>query len=290
MRAARVLILHNEPVLPADHPNAESEHQILSTVEFVSQRLLQAGFQVSWLGVSHDPEVLLTGLSKERPDVVFNLFEGTGGDQGNSEACLAGLLEWLAIPFTGCPFEALSLARSKHLTKLLLRGAGLLTPNFFVVSELPVPTCPLKWPVIVKPASQDASVGIDQGSVVTNQQRLEERVAELLGRYGPPVLVEHFVRGREMDVALFEARDRRLLTISELVFVDKDPTYWPIVTYDGKWKPGSRDWEATAARYPFRSFACSGLLSSRPALIVSVPFFPLDMETSEKETEKENNT
>ena len=105
MRAARVLILYNEPVLPADHPNAESEHQILSTVEFVSQMLLQAGFQVSRLGVSHDPGVLLTGLSKERPDVVFNLFEGTGGDQGNSEACLAGLLECLDIPFTGCPWR-----------------------------------------------------------------------------------------------------------------------------------------------------------------------------------------
>jgi D-alanine-D-alanine ligase len=180
---------------------------------------------------------------------VFNLFEGTG-DDGSTEAYVAGFLEWLDIPFTGCPSQTLSLARSKHLTKSVLRGAGLPTPDFFVVSELPVPVCPLPWPVIVKPASQDASLGLDQGSVVTDQERLEERVADLFGRYGPPVLVEDFIRGRELSVAVIEGRDLRVLAISEWLFVDKDPTYWPIVTYDGKWTTGSRDWKASEIRYP----------------------------------------
>ncbi len=181
--------------------------------------------------------------------MVFNLFEGLA-DFGSTEAHVAGLLEWLGIPFTGSPYQTLCLARSKHLTKHLLQRAGLPTPDFFVVEDLPVPPCPLDWPVIVKPALQDASVGLDQGSVVTTQDDLNERVAYLLDTYGPPVLVEQFIRGREFNVAVIEAPDLRVLPISEILFIDNEPGYWPIVTYDAKWKPGSRDYEATPPRYP----------------------------------------
>jgi D-alanine-D-alanine ligase len=249
MRAPRVLILYNQPVLSRDHPDAESEHEVLDTVNVVSATLLAAGFAVSRLSADHDPGALLDGLRMEQPDVVFNLFEGTG-DDGNTEAYVAGLLEWLDLPFTGSPFQTLALARNKHLTKALLRGARLPTPEFFVVEDLPVPHSTLDWPVIVKPAAQDASIGLDQGSVVTNQHRLEERAAILLKKYGPPVLVEQFIRGRELNVALIEAPDLRSLPISEVLFMDNDPGYWPIVTYDAKWRPGSRDYEATPPRYP----------------------------------------
>ncbi len=249
MRPRQVVILYNEPVLPADHPDAVSEHEILETVEAVDKTLAEAGFEVARLGVAHDPRALVNGLETLRPDVVFNLFEGLA-DQGGTEAHVAGLLEWLGLPFTGSPAHTLCLARSKHLTKHLLQGAGLPTPAFFVAEELPVPPCPLAWPVIVKPAQQDASVGLDQGSVVTDQGRLEERVARLLKAYGPPVLVEQFIRGRELNVGLVEDPDLRVLPVSEVLFVDEDPSYWPIVTYDAKWSPGSRDYEATPPRYP----------------------------------------
>jgi D-alanine-D-alanine ligase len=246
---ARVLILYNEPVLSLSHPDADSEHEILFTVEAVERALTEAGHEVGRLGVARDPAVLLDGLRQARPDVVFNLFEGLA-DFGNTEAHVAGLLEWLGVPFTGSPYQTLALARSKHVTKHLLQGAGLPTPAFFVVEELPVPDCPIDWPVIVKPATQDASVGLDQGSVVTDQHRLAERVAHLLDAYGPPVLVEQFIRGREFNLGLIEAPDLRVLPPSEILFTDTDPGYWPIVTYDAKWKPGTRDYEATPPRYP----------------------------------------
>jgi D-alanine-D-alanine ligase len=245
----RVLILYNEPVLDADHPDADSEHEILYTVDSVRQHLLEAGIEVEQLSVCRDPGVLVAGLKRHQPDVVFNLFEGLA-DQSDTEAQVAGLLEWLNIPFTGCPSRALCLARNKHLTKHLLRGAGLPTPGFFVVEDLPVPPCPLDWPVIVKPATQDASVGLDQGSVVTGQGQLQQRVAYLLRHYGPPVLVEEFIRGREFNVGLIEAPELRTLPISEILFTDQAPDYWPIVTYDAKWKPGTRDYEATPPLYP----------------------------------------
>jgi D-alanine-D-alanine ligase len=247
--APRVLILYNEPVLPEGHPDTASEQEVLETVEAVQEHLTAAGYRVSLLGVGRDPAALLNGLREHRPDVVFNLFEGLA-DVGHTEAHVAGLLDWLGLPFTGCPHPALSLARDKHVAKYLLRGAGLPTPEFVVVEELPVPDCPLGWPVIVKPANQDASVGLDQGSVITDQPRLRERVEHLLGAYGPPVLVEQFIAGRELNVGLIEAPDLRVLPISEIMFKDGGPGYWPIVTYDAKWKPGSRDYEATPARYP----------------------------------------
>jgi D-alanine-D-alanine ligase len=250
--SARVLILYNEPVLAADHPDAESEHEILYTVAEVEKTLTGSSYEVSRLGVGRDPHVLISGIRRSRPDVIFNLFEGLA-DRNETEAHVAGILDWLGIPYTGSPYQTLCLARTKHVTKYLLQGAGLPTPEFQVVQELPVPSCAIEWPVIVKPATQDASVGLDQGSVVTDQDRLNERVAYLLDTYGPPVLVEQFIGGREFNVGVIEvggASDLRVLPVSEILFVDKEPGYWPIVTYDAKWKPGTRDYEATPPRYP----------------------------------------
>lgn len=85
---------------------------------------------------------------------------------------------------------------------------------------------------------------------MTTQERLNERVAYLLDTYGPPVLVEQFIRGREFNLAVIENPDLIVLPVSEILFTDKDPDFWPIVTYDAKWKPGSRDYESTPAKYP----------------------------------------
>jgi D-alanine-D-alanine ligase len=245
----RVVILFNEPVLPEDHPDAESEYEILFTVDEVEKILAGGGYDVRRLGVQRDPAVLVDGLQELKPDCVFNLFEGLA-DLYETEAYVAGMLEWLGIPFTGSPCQTLTLARRKHMTKYLLQGAGLPTADFFVVEELPVPSCRLGWPVIVKPAEQDASVGLDQGSVVTNQKSLEDRVAYLLETYGAPVLVEQFIPGREFNLGVIENSELLVLPVAEIEFIDQGPDYWPIVTYDAKWKPGSRDYEATPAKYP----------------------------------------
>lgn len=249
MPLPRVLVLYNAPVLPADHPDFDAEDGVLETVEFVCEALKQADFEASPFALGRDPGDLIQTVRNHRPDVVFNLFEGTS-DQSETEAYVAGLLDWLGVPFTGSPFQALSLARDKHLAKHLFQGAGLPTPAFLVVDALPLNACPLPWPVIVKPAQRDASEGLDQGSVVTDQEQLNRRIAHLLKNYGPPVLVEEFIPGRELNVALIEAPDLRPLPISEIMFLEQDPSYWPIVTYDAKWTPESRDYEATPPRCP----------------------------------------
>lgn len=249
MSRADVLILYNAPTLPADHPDAAAEHDILQTVREVAAALEGAGFRLSTLSLGRDPELLIETLRTRKPDVVFNLFEGNP-DDGDTEAYVAGLLQWLQIPFTGSPPQAMPLARDKVRTKLLLRGAGLPSADFLTVTSLPVPACPLSWPVIVKPALQDASVGLDHASVVNDPEHLSERVSFLLRRYGPPVLVEEYIAGREINVALWETHGELRFSAGEIMFRDRGPGFWPIVTYASKWHTGSQDDMLTRPRYP----------------------------------------
>ncbi len=252
MSLPRVLVMYNEPTLPNDHPDADSEHDILYTADTICRILQLAGLPIARLGITHDPAAVIAGIKSAAPDVVFNLYEGTAG-WGNAEAFVSGILELLRVPFTGCPTQPLLLCRSKPLTKRLLAGAGLPTAPFMVIDDGHVPPCPIDWPVIVKPGTEDASIGIDQGSVVTSQRELEDRVGYLRGKYGPLVLVEKFVRGREFNVALIE-RDGALTTLpfSEILFVPPAdrPDLWPIVSFDAKWRPGTLDFTATPAKNP----------------------------------------
>ena len=256
--SAHVLVLYNQPLLPVDHPDAESEREVLDSAGPACDVLSRAGYRVSRLAVGRDPAVLSEGLRRLRPDVVLNFFEGLA-DNPHTECSVTGLLEWLGVPFTGSPAQAICLTRSKPLSKLALRGAGLPTPDFFAVERLPdsrlrsAAAClesglgrsGLRWPLIVKAANQDASVGIDQGSVVTAVTPLRKRVALLLERYGPPVLVEQYVEGRELTVGVVEVPELRALPLAEFVFTPREQPAWPIVTYDAKWRVGSADFRHT---------------------------------------------
>lgn len=246
-----VLVLYNRPVLPANHPEAGSEHDILDTVADTGKILAAAGFGVTCLGIDHDPRPLLDELRDRPPLAVFNLFEGLATQPG-TEVSVAALLEWLNVPFTGCPSPALVLGRDKIRTKHVLAAAGLPTPAYTVVEAEPVPAWAGGWPAIVKPALQDASVGIDQGSVVTTPEQLAARARYLLDRYGPPVLVEQFVTGREFLVHATETGGGGGLTVlpaSEIAF-KPDRGRWPVYTFTAKWDEGSAEYRAAPVLAP----------------------------------------
>src|SRR5439155_23762152 len=251
-----ILVLFNQPVLPPDHPDAKSEHDIIDTAANTAKVLAAAGFAVRRLGINHDPRPLLDELHDHRPDAVFNLFEGLATQPG-TEVAVAGLLEWQNVPFTGSPSVALAFGRDKVRTKHLLAAAGLPTPDYAVIDQLPTPKWGRGWPAIVKPACQDASVGIDQASVVTTQRQLDQRVRYVLKTYGPPVLVERFVFGREFHVSLLEdgpvGAARRPLTalpLAEVGFEHADPDVWPIYSFAAKWHTESDEYKATPLRSP----------------------------------------
>ena len=247
----RVLILYNEPTLPVDHPDAESEHDIIFTADTVVRILEENYVECTKFGLKTDPARLIDELNRVKPDAVINLYEGVAS-WGPSEAYMASILELMEVPYSGSSVQPLMLCRSKTLTKQLLAGAGLSTARFQAIVGS-IPTCTLPWPVIVKPGSEDASVGIDQNSVVTSQQQLEERIAYLQERYGPSVLIEQFIKGREFHVALLEqAGELQILPFSEIFFTPpaEKPTLWPIVSFDAKWRPESEDYIATPVKNP----------------------------------------
>jgi D-alanine-D-alanine ligase len=271
MTPPSVLVLYNEPVLPADHPDAESEYDIIDTVTDTAKILQAAGFCTAKLGVNYDPQPLLDVLKSERPDAVFNLFEGVATQTG-TEVSAAALLEWLNVPFTGCPSPCLSLGRDKVRTKYILSAAGIPTPEFAVIDALPCPAWRKGWPAIVKPAYQDASVGIDQSSVVTTQKQLEDRVEYVLATYGPPVLIERYIPGREFHVNVVEERANpggppRVLPLCEIAFSGDRPGRWPVYTYAAKWHEASDEYKHAAVRTPVEippdDFARLSLIAQR---------------------------
>lgn len=248
MARPSILVMYNHPTLSEDHPDALAEHSVIDHARHVQDVLAGAGFRASLFSLREDPQLLVAELRRGRPDAVFNLYEGSYLN-GETEAFVAGIMEWLRVPFTGSSFQSLSLALSKHLTKQLLVGAGLPTPDFMVVREMPAPRCAIPWPVIVKPARFDASVGLDQGSVVTNQRQLQDRVARVLEEYGSPALVEEFIDGREFNVALMEDPELRPLPPAEIVFEDGYDG-WPILTYAAKWHTETDECRLSPPRCP----------------------------------------
>lgn len=246
MSQERVLVVYNQPVLPESHPDYISEVEVIDNVEAVIAVLDEGGYAVDRLGVTSDPQALIEGIRAYGPDALVNLFEGTADDNA-TELYAAGILEWLGVPYTGCPFPTLLLARSKHLAKRLFQGDGLTTAPFLVFEpgQEPLVECPLKFPVIVKPAQQDASVGIGQQSVATDLDGLNDRVLYLTEQFGQPAIVEEFIFGRELTVALVEMPDLRLLPGTEVVFPKPTPGYWPLLSYDAKWTKGSAEYETT---------------------------------------------
>ena len=118
MALERVLVVYNEPVLPESHPDYISEVEVIDNVEAVIAVLAEGGYAVDRLGVTSDPQALIEGVRAYGPDAIVNLFEGTADDNA-TELYAAGIFEWLGVPYTGCPFPTLLLARSKHLAKRL---------------------------------------------------------------------------------------------------------------------------------------------------------------------------
>jgi D-alanine-D-alanine ligase len=257
MPVPKVLVIYNEPVLPLDHPDAASEHDILETVEAVFKIIEDAGFPTRQVGFSHDPRTLLDELRDHPPDVVFNLFEGIA-TQTATEISIVGLLEWLNVPFTGSPSFAIALGRDKIRAKTLLLGAGVPTAGFQVIDQSPAPPWPHSWPAIVKPAYQDCSIGIDQESVVTTQKELDDRVIFILDRYGPPVMVERFIFGREFHVSIVEDPGESPLTpslvvvpLAEIRFeFELGRNWWPIYSYTAKWTTDSTEYNGAPYEAP----------------------------------------
>ncbi|HJT32205.1 MAG TPA: hypothetical protein VJ783_09190 [Pirellulales bacterium] len=244
-------ILYNEPSLPSDHPDYAQEAGVLEAVEAVEAALAAAGRPSTRLPIGSQPLAIADALRQIDADVIVNLCEGLAG-VGGGESQVTGLIELTGIPFTGSGSECLALVLHKARTKWLLHGAGLPTAPFrYVPHNAPVAIdefTPLlqAGPVIVKPAHEDASLGIGPESVVRDVRGLLARVENVRSRYGE-VIVEQFLSGREFNVGIVALPDLTLLPLAEIEY---QPGASGLVSYDAKWTPGTVDYGGTPVRCP----------------------------------------
>jgi D-alanine-D-alanine ligase len=184
-----------EPGMPADFwADLDSEH----TVEAIADALRQAGYKVTFL---EGDVTLYDRLRELRPDICFNICEGHFGD--SREAQVPAILEMLRIPYTGSGVLTLALALDKPMTKRVLTYHALPTPAFQVFERPNEPlNSDLIFPLFAKPSRQGTGMGISPQSIVYDESQLRAQVARLLEEYREPVLVEHFIDGRDVTVGM----------------------------------------------------------------------------------------
>src|SRR3989442_919309 len=189
------------------------------------------GHEIRKVPVRHDMRWFQVA---RRADLVFNLCEGVHG-KSEWEEHVVGSLEFAGVPVTGRSLWTIAACGRKAAANALLAQAGLPIPHWTIAQGKIDDDFPL--PAIVKPAAEDASAGLDRGSVVTDRKALRARVAAMTEQFDE-VLVQEYVAGREFNVGLVGTRT---LPISEIDFARMPEGAWPILTYAAKWDVGSAD-------------------------------------------------
>lgn len=248
MKQPRVAIVHNRPAAPGE-ANWESSADVLAQVEAIEASLGELDCASTRIPFSRDLAAFVARLREERADIAFNLCESVDEDPlliGHP----AAVLELLNIPFTGSSAMALLLSTDKLTVKRLLVASGLRTPAFFLYEggEVLRPAG-LNFPVILKPRFQDASIGIEQDSVLRSSKGLLARLEEQYARFGP-ILVEEYVAGREFNVSLLGFPKPRVMPLAEIDFSSFPDDLHRIVSYKAKWDESSFEYQHTHRLFP----------------------------------------
>ena len=202
----------------------------------VARALLANGHDVLMVGIGNELGPLIERLAEFGPKVVFNGCEAFRGN-ARHEYAIAAVLEMHGYAHTGSPPTALLVARNKSLTKKVLAYHGIRVPAFaeFHPGEELVRPSELRFPLIVKPLLEDASVGIAQASVVENDDTLAERVRFIHEKFTQAGIVEELVEGRELYAGLIGNDKVDVLPLVELTFGEPETSEHRIATYKAKW-------------------------------------------------------
>jgi D-alanine-D-alanine ligase len=238
-----IVILHNhDHELLEDDPGKEAREDVTRVASALAEALHRGGTRAEPLAVRGSRLDFLETLDRKRPDLVINLCESLVADS-RGEMAVPCLLEVLGLPYTGSSALSLGLALHKDKAKELLRAHGVSTPGFARVDRVEqAALVELPFPLIVKPAREDASVGVNRDSVVYERGELRRAVEAVLRTFRQPALVEQFIPGREIYVPLLGNHPRRALPLTEIRFgalFDGQPN---IVSYRAKWEAGSPEY------------------------------------------------
>ena len=227
-RRLRVLALMADGLVPPDSIEGLSDKQIAPwKMEFdVAVTLEEMGHAVEKLGISSDLSVLRHALERFRPHIVFNMVEEFHG-VSTYDQHVVSWLELMRQPYTGCNPRGLTLAHDKALAKKILAWDGIPIPDFAPFPRGAAVRRParLRFPLMVKSATEEGSVGIGQKSIVRDDERLRNRVAYIHEVVGSDAIAEEYIDGRELYVGV--VGNDRLATFP----------IWEL--YFGNWAPGA---------------------------------------------------
>jgi D-alanine-D-alanine ligase len=219
----------------------EADAAVLDTAHAVVEVLRGLGVEVTQLEVSHTLAQLPAQLASREIRTVFNLVESIDNDYGR-EWELPALLDSLAVRYTGNGVRPLQLCREKDRAREVLQQAGVRVARGQVLEGAELPGT-LPFPCFVKPARVDGSIGVDADSLCADAPALRARLQKLTANLPGPFLVEEYLPGKEINVALFPARGRELaLVATEIDFSPLAPGLPRFVTYDSKWNPQSPEY------------------------------------------------
>jgi D-alanine-D-alanine ligase-like ATP-grasp enzyme/GNAT superfamily N-acetyltransferase len=244
----KITILH-EAIAPDAAPD---EQDVLHQVAAVRQALRRLGHDVTEIPCTLDLAALERRLRLAPPNLVFNLVESVAG-AGRLIHLIPFLLDTCHIPYTGCPAETIYLTSHKLLAKERLRQAALPTPDWISNPPTSVSSpAPRTW--LVKSLWEHASLGMDDGCLLSNTRAADVRLDAFAARMGGACFAEAYIHGREFNIGLLAGTDGpQVLPPAEIVF-DGFPADKPhIVGYEAKWATESFEYRHTSRRFNFKA-------------------------------------
>jgi D-alanine-D-alanine ligase len=218
-------------------PTATGERLSEESVAEMAQQALGAvrslGINATLVPLQRSLMNFLGRVKELAPDGLINLCEGYYG-RPQWESNVAGIFELLGLTYTGNAAKTLALCQDKFQAKAVLKAAGLPTApaQLMLAGDEPLE---LRFPLIVKPNNEDASLGIYPQSVVRDEEALRCQVRRCLDNYRQPVIVEAFIDGREFNVSVMENGAVTPLPVSEIDFSAMPKDMPRILAYEAKW-------------------------------------------------------
>lgn len=238
MKKLRVLVLMHEDLVPPEALDTPAQRETAEwrTEYDVVRTLRQMGHDVRPLGVRTDLGMIGKAIEEFRPHIAFNLLEEFHG-VAVYDHYVVSYLELMRKPYTGCNPRGLMLAHDKALSKKILTYHRIPTPRFavFPMNRSAARPGKLQFPMLVKSLTEEGSVGIAQASVVTSDQKLQERVAFIHEKVGTDAIAEEYIDGRELYVGIIGNGRLEVLPIWELLMTKLPEDALPIATARMKW-------------------------------------------------------
>jgi D-alanine-D-alanine ligase len=238
MRKYRILLMVEKKLLPPDDVKDLTEAQIddFRTEYDVLTTLRRPGHEVRVVGIGDHLTELRETIDEFRPHVVFNLLDEFSGIISYDHYVVA-YLELIRQRYTGCNPRGMMLSRDKVLTKRVLATHRVATPAFrlFPFGRRYREPSRLTFPLFVKSATEDASLGISQASLVEDMKSLRERVQFIHEQIQSDALVEEYIDGREIYVGVLGNTRLTTLPAWEMDFGTLTANQARIATRKVKW-------------------------------------------------------